>query len=79
MIINTKELVSISEANQNFSQVVKKVDEFGAVIVLKNNKPKYIISSIDNNTLQLTEDEQLEVVARRILREHEYAFRELAK
>lgn len=79
MIINTKELVSISEANQNFSQVVKKADEFGSVIVLKNNKPKYIISSIDNNILQLTEDEQLEVVARRILREHEVAFRELAK
>lgn len=79
MVVNTKDLVSITEANQNFSQVVKKVDELGSVVVLKNNKPRYIITSIDNQFLELTDDEKLEVVARRILREHEYAFKELAK
>ena len=79
MIINTNDLVSITEANQNFSQVVKKVDELGSVIVLKNNKPKYIITSIDNKSLDLTDDEKLEVIAKRILREHQHAFKELAK
>lgn len=79
MVVNMKDLVSITEANQNFSQVVKKVDELGSVVVLKNNKPKYIIASIDKDTFDLTEDEKLEIIAKRILREHQKAFKELAQ
>ena len=79
MIVNTKDLVSMSEANQNFSQVAKRVDESGSVIVLKNNKPKYIITNIDDTQLVLTENETLEIIAKRILQEHAYAFKELAK
>ena len=69
----------MTEANQNFSQVVKKVDEKGKVVLLKNNKPKYVITNIDEEQLVLTENEILEVVARRILREHANAFKELSK
>ncbi|MBQ8522224.1 MAG: type II toxin-antitoxin system prevent-host-death family antitoxin [Clostridia bacterium] len=79
MLIDTKNLVSMTEANQNFSQVVKKVDEKGKVVLLKNNKPKYVITNIDEEQLVLTENEILEVVARRILREHANAFKELSK
>ena len=79
MIVNTKDLVSMSEANQNFSQVAKRVDDSGSVIVLKNNKPKYIITNIDDTQLILTENETLEIIAKRILQEHAYAFKELAK
>ena len=43
MIINTKDLISLSEANQNFSKVARTVDEKGSVIILKNNNPYYII------------------------------------
>lgn len=43
MTINTKSLVSISEANQNFSKVARLVDENGTAIILKNNVPRYII------------------------------------
>ena len=79
MIVNTKDLVSMSEANQNFSQVAKRVDDSGSVIVLKNNKPKYIITNIDDTQLILTENETLEIIAKRILQEHAYACKELAK
>lgn len=41
MNINTDNLISITEANQNFSKVARLVDEKGAVIVLKNNVPRY--------------------------------------
>ena len=34
MNINTKNLVSITEANQNFSKVARLVDESGAVVIL---------------------------------------------
>ena len=41
MNINTNQIVSISEANQNFSRVARIVDKNGEVIIFKNNKPKY--------------------------------------
>jgi len=43
MIINTENLVSITETNQNFSRVARLVDRTGAAVVLKNNTPRYII------------------------------------
>ena len=42
MNINTKNLVSITEANQNFSKVARLVDESGAVVILKNNVPRIL-------------------------------------
>ena len=43
MIINTGNLVSITEANQNFSRVARLVDENGAAVILKNNTPRYVL------------------------------------
>ena len=43
MTVNTNTLVSITEANQNFSRVARIVDENGSAIILKNNVPRYII------------------------------------
>ena len=36
MMVNTNNLVSITEANQNFSKVARLVDENGAAVILKN-------------------------------------------
>jgi len=80
MTINTDNLVSITETNQNFSRVARMVDKTGAAIVLKNNVPRYVI--LDFNQLQNEEiastDEAL-VSARKLLKEHLPAFKELAK
>lgn len=35
MTIDTKTLISISEANQNFSKVARLVDEYGSAVILK--------------------------------------------
>ncbi|MDR2671683.1 MAG: type II toxin-antitoxin system Phd/YefM family antitoxin [Oscillospiraceae bacterium] len=43
MNINTENMVSISEANQNFSKVARLVDEKGTAVILKNNTPRYIL------------------------------------
>ena len=78
MITNTNNLVSITDANQNFSKVAKKVDENGKVIILKNNKPQYILSKFDEDSL-LTQNEMIITLANIILTEHIDAFKELAK
>ena len=43
MMVNTNNLVSITEANQNFSKVARLVDENGAAVILKNNVPRYVL------------------------------------
>ncbi len=80
MTIDTNQMLSISEANQNFSRATRIADKKGSVLVLKNNKPRYMIISLqDNSPIDLTDDEKIDVVARRILQRHRKAFEELAK
>lgn len=47
MIINTDDMISISEVNQNFTKVTKLVAERGAAVILKNNIPKYLVIEFD--------------------------------
>ena len=43
MIIDTSTMVSMTEANQNFSKVARMVDEKGSAVIMKNNMPKYLV------------------------------------
>jgi antitoxin Phd len=80
MYINTSQVVSMTEANQNFSKVVRIADREGSAVVFKNNKPKYMIVSLDENpVLDLTDDEKIDIVAKRIMEKYKSAFEELAK
>lgn len=80
MNINTNQIVSISEANQNFSRVARIVDKNGEVVIFKNNKPKYKLIDIDNDTtIEMTDDEKIDFVAARVLKQYRRAFEELAK
>ena len=81
MNINIDNLVSISEANQNFSKVARLVDEKGTAIILRNNAPRYVL--IDYNLLRqgntAAGDMDVDNIASRVLSKHIKAFEELAK
>jgi antitoxin Phd len=80
MNINTTDIVTATEANQNFSRVAKMAEKKGKVVIFKNNRPKLLVIDLDTEPqIEMTEDEKLEFVAARILREHRAAFEELAK
>ena len=82
MNINLHNLVSISEANQNFSKVARLVDENGAAVILKNNKPRYVLieySQLEESEAFDAEDIEVEDVAKSILSKHIKAFEALAK
>ncbi|MBQ4073337.1 MAG: type II toxin-antitoxin system Phd/YefM family antitoxin [Clostridia bacterium] len=80
MELNTNQIVSISEANQNFSKVARLVDKVGEVVIFKNNKPKYKIIDIENEvTIEMSDDEKIDFVANRVLEQYRSAFEELAK
>lgn len=80
MQINTKSIVSITEANQNFSKVARLVDEQGVAVILKNNNPRYVILDYGQfEQMELGQEEKIELVAERVLNKNMQAFRELAK
>ncbi|MBR4702925.1 MAG: type II toxin-antitoxin system Phd/YefM family antitoxin [Oscillospiraceae bacterium] len=80
MMIDTGAIVSATEANQNFSKVARLAEQKGRVVVFKNNRPKLLVIDLDREPqIEMTEDEKLDFVASRILREHKAAFEELAK
>ena len=43
MKIDTRAMISITEANQNFSKATKLADKMGSVTILKNNTPCYLL------------------------------------
>jgi len=80
MNISIDNLVSISEANQNFSKVARLVDEKGTAVILKNNAPRYVLLDFsllrEDNTAN---DTDVNAIASRILKKHIKAFEELSK
>lgn len=80
MIINTDNLVSITEANQNFSRVARMVDENGAAVILKNNVPRYVLmefSQVEDE--QQTKDEDILEISKRLIAKNKQAYEVLAK
>ena len=80
MIINTDNLVSITDANQNFSRVARMVDENGAAIILKNNVPRYILMEFNQlEEEQLAGDEDIQEISKRLMAKNKHAYEVLAK
>ena len=80
MNINTKNLVSITEANQNFSKIARLVDENGSVIILKNNVPRYLVMEFRAaEQEQLAADEDVMAISKRLIEKNRQAYEVLAK
>lgn len=79
MTINTKNIVSITEANQNFSKVVRLVDENGAAVILKNNVPRYLFLEFSQAEQEQSNDkESLQAISQRLITKNRKAFRDIA-
>lgn len=80
MTINTNAIISISEANQNFSKAARIAEKNGQAVIFKNNRPRYILIDLESNPpVEMTDDEKIDFVAARILKKYRPAFLELAK
>ncbi len=72
--------MTVTEANQNFSSAEKLAALNGSVVLVKRNRPKYLLIDLDRNPqIEMSDDEKIDFVARRILAEHRYAFEVLAR
>lgn len=80
MIVNTNKTITITEANRNFSNAVHMADNYGEVIIYRRNKPCYALVNLEENPqIEMTDEEKILFVGRRILKQHISAFKELAK
>ena len=80
MMVNTKAMVSITEANQNFSRVARIVDEQGSAVILKNNVPRYLIVEFSQaEEVQVSPDEDVMAISARLIEQNRKAYKELAK
>lgn len=80
MQIDTNNLVSMTEANQNFSRVARMVDKNGAAVILKNNTPRYVLLEFNQFIgEEMSDDTRVQDVGEAIVKRHMRAFLELAK
>lgn len=80
MNIDTNTMISMSEANQNFSKVAKLVDKYGSAVILKNNVPRYLIVEFQEaDALQATSDEDVAEISKKLMKRNEKIYQELAK
>ena len=80
MIVNTNNLVSITEANQNFSKVARLVDENGAAVILKNNVPRYVLIEFSQfEKEQQASDDEILRISDHLMAKNQQAYEVLAK
>lgn len=80
MNVNTKNLVSITEANQNFSKVARMVDENGVAVILKNNVPRYLVLEFEQaEQEQIADNEDVLSLSKRLIEKNREAYEVLAK
>jgi len=80
MLVNTENIVSITEANQNFSRIARMVDEKGSVVILKNNTPRYLLIEFSQATQEQTmADEDIQSISHRIMAKNREAYEVLAR
>ena len=80
MTVDTKVLVPMTDANQNFSKVVRIVDESGMAVIMKNNKPRYLILDFEEyDEIYAAREKLISKTADELISQNLEAFTELAK
>ena len=83
MFVPTDALVSITEANENFSKVTRLVDEAGLAVISKDNKPCYIVLDFEDydevQAIRAARRQKIEALAEQLIADNLEAFQELAK
>lgn len=80
MMIDTNAMVSITEANQNFSKIARLVDEHGSAVILKNNVPRYLVIDFSEVNAKIeASDEDVMAISKRLIMKNREAYEVLAK
>lgn len=68
MKITSENMISISQANKNFSKLTRIVDEKGYAVILKHNSIKYILMPYEKlEKEEISKNENIEEIAQRLI------------
>lgn len=79
MHIKPDQMLSIAEANQDFSKATRIADRDGCAVIVENDQPCYMLVRLQETQLELSHEEQVDAAAKRIFEKYRKAFEELAK
>lgn len=82
MQINTNAIVAMNDANQNFAKVAHVVEKEGTAVILKNNKPKYVVMDFSEydalQELRAMRQKMIDAETDKLIEENREALLELA-
>lgn len=80
MTIDTNTVVSMTDANQNFSKVARVVDNYGRAVIFKNNAPRYLVIEFSiADKVETAKTEDVLASSSKMMALYDDAFKELAK
>ena len=80
MLVDTRNIISMTDANQNFSRVARLVDQNGSAVIMKNNRPRYLIVNFEEtDSVQMASDTDVSAISKRLIKQNRKAYEELAK
>ena len=80
MTVDTNTMISITEANQNFSKVARLVDQFGSAVILKNNVPKYMVVEFSQvDALEAASDDEVMGISKKLMKRNKTVYEVLAE
>jgi len=78
--MNTEHTLTISEVKRDFSKAALLAETNGSAVITENNRPKYALVNLSRNPIfDLTDDERMDLAAKRVLERYRSAFEILAK
>jgi antitoxin Phd len=79
MRIDTNTMIPMTEANRNFSKVARMVDEKGSAVIMKNNRPRYLIVNFDTLEDGTAGDEEVEAISKKLMKQNRTAYDTIKK
>ena len=80
MLVDTRNIISMTDANQNFSKVARLVDQNGSAVIMKNNRPRYLIVKFEEtDSVQMASDTDVSAISKRLIKQNRKAYEELDK
>ena len=79
MRIDTHTMIPMTETNRNYTKVARMVDEKGAAVIMKNNRPRYLILNFDTLEDGTAGDEEVEAISKKLMQQNRTAYEVLAK
>ena len=80
MNINSNTMISFAEAEKDFSSIARLVSQYGAAVIMRDDKPAYLVTDFDDGEEnRVATKEEVEAISRQLMIRNRWIYQELAK